>query len=244
MNTALCFTIFYNVKVTIYFINTIFRFNSFICCTIFTKVIPISRCIRVVFYKTDACVHIAISTKIVCFAINFSPHTGIEFWTITVFCTVFIYYPCTAYEDTVFIEYILYTIDVFFTNSNCVVRFCITITFISCLPAFLENIVNRVVKFAIHFEDACAGFVNFATAFVCTYKLSANDFVVVVEFFKLCAPVNYRFTCFTVCSVFVAFFFCSWSFTESCEFCIVSVQCECFHTTSCHFCSNVNATTE
>ena len=95
MNTLLSFTIFHNVIVTIYFINTVNRRNRFISCTIFIEDIPIGRSIRVILYKSNTCIHISIKTEVICFTFNFLPCTSIETWSIAISCTISIRCPRT-----------------------------------------------------------------------------------------------------------------------------------------------------
>ena len=239
MNTACCFTIFYNIVVTVYFIYTVRGCNRFIGRAVFCKDIPICRSIWIVLDKTSTSIHIGVSTKIISLAFNFNPHTSIIARTITISCTSSVCNPSTTCRS-IFIKNIFDSVDSLLANIKLIIIAGKAVTVISILPSSFKNTVDRIVKIAIHLEHACSGLINKSTVFVCTYKLTVNDYVIMSNL-NLSTKVNYRLTCFTVSSVFVTCFSSGCFLIKNSKFCIVNVV---RRRNCCKFCCNIDRSCE
>ena len=171
---------------------------------VFTKVIPNGIGIGVVLDVANTSVHIGIATKVVGLTVDFSPLSLVVAGAIAITGTGCIHNP-SALRSTVLIEGILDTVDGLLTNIQFEVGACVAVQAVSILPAGLQHAIDGVVQLAVHLEDAGAGSVDLATAFISANKLVANDLVIVgnLNLGNNGAPIHDRLTSLAVSAVLV-----------------------------------------
>ena len=242
VNAACSLAILNNVVITVQLINTICNNCIFDQYTIFIKNVPICRSIRVILDEASTRIHIRITTKIVGLAIQFDPHTSIVARAIAIASAGCIHNP-SALRSTVLIEGILDTVDGLLTNIQFEVGACVAVQAVSILPAGLQHAIDGVVQLAVHLEDAGAGSVDLATAFISANKLVANDLVVVLDLDlgNDGAPIHDGLTSFAVGAVLVACLGSGSFLVQNGQLCIMNVV---GRRNSSQLGSNVDRTTE
>ena len=210
VQTSLGDAILNDVVITINFIHTVSRMYTLIRCAIGTEIIPDRRHIRIILYEADAGIHIVITAKVVCLAVNLNPCTRIAGRAIAVDSTLLSSNPCTTLQDAILVKGVGTSSDdlghasIYLIGAGA----CIAITICCRLPAGFEGAVDGVVQAAVHFEDAGAGGIDLAAAFIGADELAVNDLIVMGDddLGDDGAPIDHRLTGFAVSSVFIARF--------------------------------------
>ena len=209
---------------------------------VFTEVIPNRIGIGVVLNVTDTGVHIAIAAKVVGLTVDLSPLSLVVAGAVAVTGAGCVHNP-SALSGTVLIKGVLDTINSLLANIQFVVGACVAVQAVSILPAGLQRAIDGVVQLAVHLEDAGAGSVDLATAFISANELVANDLVVVLDLDlgNDGAPIHDGLTSFAVGAVLVASLGSGSFLIQNGQFCIMDVI---GRRNGGQFGSNVDRTTE